>query len=319
MNPPGTGDVCKAASLTCAGAGDYCGGDQMGGDSNTLYHCNAAGQAPASSMPCANGCDVKPPGQNDVCHAGLSCPGGGAYCGSDGVQGGDASTLYQCPGAGQAPSSSQVCSSGCSVEPQGTPDFCSTAGTCPTGGDYCGGDGVSGPSNVLYHCNAGGQPPASSTTCPAGCVVEQQGVADICAPSGMGSCSSVAQAALNWEANQLNSGNPWSDYCLAFVYNAFVNAGDTIGYLQKPTAAASLAAAQATGQFVPWNGSCPCGAILYWAANQCNGEDGHIVICNGDGTVSTSGWPGYNGSPSASVSWLDGQECGNTPSGYILP
>jgi hypothetical protein len=178
---------------------------------------------------------------------------------------------------------------------------------------------VSGPSNVLYHCNGAGQAAASSTTCSAGCTVEPAGTADLCASSGKGSCSAVARAALNWEENQLNTGNSWSDLCLGFVYNAFVNAGDTIGYLQRSTAADSLAAAKATGHFVGWNGSCPCGAILYWAANSCNGEDGHIVICNGDGTVSSSGWQGYNGSASVSISWLDSEECGATPSGYILP
>ena len=289
------------------------------GNPDTLYHCSQSGAAPASSTPCANGCDTMPSGQSDVCHHGLSCPGSGDYCGADGVQGGDANTLYHCPGAGQAPSGSDACSNGCTIKPAGTADVCSAAGSCPTGGDYCGGDGVSGPSNVLYHCASGGQAPASSTTCSAGCVVEPQGTCDFCASSGTTSCSTLGQAALNWEENQLNSGNSWSDYCLAFVYTAFSDSGDSIGFLGKPTAADSLAAAQATGQFVPWNGSCPCGAILYWAANTCNGEDGHIVICNGDGTISSSGWPGYAGSPSVSISWMDAEECGSTPSGYIMP
>jgi hypothetical protein len=62
-----------------------------------------------------------------------------------------------------------------------------------------------------------------------------------------------------------------------------------------------------------------CGAILYWPANTCNGEDGHVVICNGDGTVSTSGWPGFAGGTSTTITWLDGEECGATPAGYIVP
>jgi hypothetical protein len=153
--------------------------------------------------------------------------------------------------------------------------------------------------------------------CSGGCTVEPAGTNDVCA--GEGGCSALGQAALNWEAGQLNSGNAWSDYCLGFVNNAYAHAGNSPSYLHLADANASLDAARATGQFVPWNGTCPCGAILYWAANQCNAYYGHVVICNGDGTASTSGWPGFGGSTDASISWLDGSECGNTPAGYILP
>jgi hypothetical protein len=316
VEPAGTNDLCKG-SIVCPTSGDYCGGDSMSGDPNTLYHCSAAGQAPASSQACANGCRTMPQGTNDVCNSSQSCPGGGDYCGGDGVQGGDANTLYHCPGAGQPPSGSQACSNGCTIEPAGTNDFCAGATTCPTAGDYCGNDQLGGPANVLYHCTAAGQPPTSNTPCSGGCVVEPQGQNDVCA--GGGGCSATGQAALNWEANQLNGGNSWSDYCLGFVNQAYQAAGRKIGYLQAPDANTALGEAEAAGGFVGWNGNCPCGAVLFWSANSCNGEFGHVVICNGDGTASTSGWPGFNGNTHASISWLDGQECGHTPSGYILP
>lgn len=317
VEPAGTNDLCAGTIVCPSLTGDYCGGDSLGGDPSTLYHCSAAGQAPSSSQVCGNGCATKPSGTNDVCRSAQSCPGTGAYCGSDGVQGGDAKTLYQCPGAGQAPTSSQPCASGCTIEPAGTPDFCAATSTCPTTGDYCGNDRLGGPANILFHCTTAGQAPSSSTVCSGGCLVEPQGSSDVCA--GGGACDATEQSALNWEANQLNSGNVWSDYCLGFVNTAYQRAGSPLGFLSAPTASDALAQAQATGRFVGWNGNCPCGAILFWAANSCNGEDGHVVICNGDGTVSTSGWPGFDGATHAGISWLDGEECGHTPSGYILP
>jgi hypothetical protein len=316
VNPPGTNDECASAGATCPGGGDYCGGDVISGDPNTLYHCDSVGSAPSSSEPCSNGCSIQPSGSNDYCQLAQSCPGAGAYCGSDGVQGGDGNTLYDCPGAGMAPTSGEPCSMGCTTMPAGTNDFCSLTTACPTGGDYCGNDGLNGPSGVLFHCAAAGQPPASWTACDSGCVEEPQGTNDVC---GGGACGTYGAAALHWEASQLNSGNSWSDYCLGFVNQAFQAAGDYLWWLQEPNANASLADAEGVAGFTWWNGSCPCGAILYWAANACNGEWGHIVICNGDGTVSTSGWPGYAGSTSASISWLDGEECGYTPTGYLVP
>jgi hypothetical protein len=290
----------------------------VGGDANTLYHCTAAGQPPSSSQACPAGCSIQPQGTNDRCTVTLTCPSAGDYCGSDGVNG-DASTLYHCAAAGEPPSSSQPCANGCSVQPAGTDDYCVPDLKCPTAGDYCGNDGVGGPANVLYHCAAAGQPPTSSTTCAMGCAIEPQGVSDVCA--GANGCSAQGAAALAWEAGQLNSGNSWSDLCLGFVNNAYANAtgGNSPWYFGAAGAAASLGQARGTGRFVNWNGSCPCGAALYWDANACNANWGHIVICNGDGTVSTSGWPGYGGSTSASISWLDQEECGHAPAGYILP
>ena len=318
VEPQGTNDLCKG-SIVCPGGGDYCGGDSMSGDVNTLYHCAAANQPPASSQPCANGCQALPAPNPDVCRSSQTCPGTGDYCGSDGVQGGDANTLYHCPGSGKPPSGSQACASGCTVEPAGTNDFCAATSKCPSSGAYCGNDGLNGPANVLYQCSGVGASPGSPTICTSGCSVQPSGTPDYCIGANGGGCNATEQTALNWEANQLNTGHPWSDLCLGFVNNAFKNAGDSLGYLQQYSAADALAAARNTGRFVNWNGSCPCGGILFWGANSCNGEDGHIVICNGDGTVSTSGWPGFSGSTHAGISWLDGMECGYTPAGYILP
>src|SRR5262252_8196400 len=79
---------------------------------------------------------VGPQGGKTAGLSGLSCPGGGYYCGSDGVAGGDPNTVYYCPGAGQAPTVAQPCTSSCSTQPAGTNDFCS----CLTGGTVEGID-----------------------------------------------------------------------------------------------------------------------------------------------------------------------------------
>lgn len=49
---------------------------------------------------------------------------GGAYCGNDKVTNGDPSTLYECPVAGQPPTSATVCAAGCVVESPGVEDRC---------------------------------------------------------------------------------------------------------------------------------------------------------------------------------------------------
>ena len=56
----------------------------------------------------------------------ITCTGKapGAYCGGDQVTNGDPSTLYECPGAGQAPTKATPCVAGCVVEPPGTADHC---------------------------------------------------------------------------------------------------------------------------------------------------------------------------------------------------
>lgn len=52
--------------------------------------------------------------------------GAGAYCGGNYVDNGDPSMLYQCPGAGMAPTSAMACAAGCLREPDGVPDRCAT-------------------------------------------------------------------------------------------------------------------------------------------------------------------------------------------------
>ena len=185
---------------------------------------------------------------------------------------------------------------------------------CPTGGDYCGDNGVGGPAGYLFHCTAG-QIPTSYTQCHTVCLHEPNGVDDICANG----CSAAGSTALQWEANQLAAGNSYSDLCLGFANQAYRHAGETLSYMQQYDAYDALLAAEATGHFVPWNGSCPCGAILFWGQNACNGNYGHVVLCTGDGDMSTAGWPGFAGTPHMSIAWMSMEECGHAPAGYILP
>ena len=254
--------------------------------------------------------------------AGLDCPGKGAYCGNDGVTGGSADTLYQCPGKGEAPSSSTVCSSGCQVEPSGTADSCKKSGglVCPGAGAYCGNDGVTGGSaGTLYQCPGAGEAPSSSTVCSNGCKVEPSGTSDYCIsapPPDGGSCPSDYAAALAWEAGVISAGDAGncsgsppsccSDWCLEFVADAFSNAGVSVPELAHGYAYETIADFQNAGNWTAWSSGAvpPCGAIVVWAAAAGNGGDGHIVISNGDGTASTSGWPGYAGSSNAAISWL---------------
>ena len=115
-------------AAVCLGAqsGAYCGGDDMSGaDTSTLYQCPGANLAPTSAKVCPNGCVIAPPGQPDACAPGPICLGGaGAYCGGDEMQNADSTKLYQCPGAGLAPTSSTACANGCVIAPAGTPDKC---------------------------------------------------------------------------------------------------------------------------------------------------------------------------------------------------
>ncbi|MEO8551910.1 MAG: M23 family metallopeptidase [Kofleriaceae bacterium] len=54
---------------------------------------------------------------------------GGAYCGGDHVANADPDTLYECPVAGEPPTSAQACPAGCKIEPSGTEDRCITPTT----------------------------------------------------------------------------------------------------------------------------------------------------------------------------------------------
>jgi C1A family cysteine protease len=60
-------NVPPSTDPSCPGPGDYCGGDGMSGDQDTLYHCAAAGQPPASSTRCMSGCQLQPSGTKDNC------------------------------------------------------------------------------------------------------------------------------------------------------------------------------------------------------------------------------------------------------------
>ena len=128
-NPLGSALCLSAAS------GAYCGNDSMSGaTAGTLYQCPGANQAPTSLQVCANGCVVAPAGDPDYCASGPLCLSSapGAYCGNDSMSGATAGTLYQCPGANQAPTSSQACAGGCNVAPAGYPDTCNSSSSSST-------------------------------------------------------------------------------------------------------------------------------------------------------------------------------------------
>jgi hypothetical protein len=119
--------------------GAYCGNDMMSGASaSTLYQCPGANMAPTSATPCASGCVVAPQGYPDYCASGPICNGAspGAYCGNDMMSGASASTLYQCPGPGKAPTSATPCANGCVVAAQGYPDYCKASGGGGSPGSY---------------------------------------------------------------------------------------------------------------------------------------------------------------------------------------
>ena len=59
--PDGQNDHCSC----WLGNGLYCGGNGVNGDTTTLYRCS--GGTVTVEQRCANGCQTKPNGQNDVC------------------------------------------------------------------------------------------------------------------------------------------------------------------------------------------------------------------------------------------------------------
>ena len=302
---PGASDACAACP---SGDGSYCG-SLVGGDAHTLYDC--AGGVLTVNTVCPGACNVAPQGEGDSCAA---CPSGnGLYCG-DSV-GGDANVLYSCTDGRL--DVAQRCAAGCQPNDPGVPDSC--VPDCPNGnGLYCG-QSVGGDLSTLYQCTDGRVNAVQS--CGAPCEVHDPGVADSCPappPSSPSSgCTAAGRAALSWEAGQLAAGHAYSDYCLAFVYQAFrYGAGIVIPELQKPAAADALDQYRAEGKLHAWTGSAPCGAILLWDRNRCNGYYGHIAISNGDGTLSTSGWPGFGGSPRVTYDWMDRMDCSHTPAGW---
>jgi len=119
-----SGDPCKNAN---GGNGPYCGGS-IGGDASTLYTCT--NQQTTATQVCAGGCQVNPPGTPDACKSGSTDPctsssGNGEFCGST-LTGGDSSKLYTC--LSKKTASTVTCSSGCKVNPPGTPDQCASSG-----------------------------------------------------------------------------------------------------------------------------------------------------------------------------------------------
>jgi hypothetical protein len=108
------------AVAVCQDGGRYCGGDQIAGDPDTLYVCDA-GSVPQARGRCVHGCEVSP-SADDFCAGGPeTCTDGGFYCGGNEVDG-DPGTRYTCSaGAGTAP---VECPDGCVVMPAGTDDEC---------------------------------------------------------------------------------------------------------------------------------------------------------------------------------------------------
>lgn len=172
-----------------SGDGNYCGGNGVAGDTNTLYRCSGGSLAPIQV--CAYGCVRKPPHQNDEC-AGPPPPsppplppppphdhdcvsGDGLYCGGNGVAG-DPNTLYRCSGGN--PALEAFCLAGCQPNTPGVNDGC-RPGTCPHGdGLYCGSHDVPGDPRTLYRCFGGVVKPGGN--CARGCDRNPDGQDDSC-------------------------------------------------------------------------------------------------------------------------------------------
>jgi hypothetical protein len=105
-------------ALDCKVGGLYCG-DKVGGNSSTLYLCNAGGTTVRGK--CTYGCVDEPSG-NDACNGGGgACVVGGHYCGGDKLTG-DPQTLYVCQSSGQ-PTVFMHCANACKIV-TGNDDVC---------------------------------------------------------------------------------------------------------------------------------------------------------------------------------------------------
>ncbi|RKH70258.1 M23 family metallopeptidase [Corallococcus interemptor] len=124
------GSTCGAGQCRCSGGSDdqgraidpnitECGFRVCGGDKQ-FYTCGTGGWTSTGIACSSTGTTTG----NPLCLA--SQPG--AYCGNDSMSNAVASTLYQCPGANQAPTSAQACPNGCVVAPAGTADYCASVG-----------------------------------------------------------------------------------------------------------------------------------------------------------------------------------------------
>jgi hypothetical protein len=139
--PPGQADACFAGSspnpcggVPAADSGLYCGTSRQfgfaGGDSNTVYDCQ--GSKVASTIPCAFGCFIAPPGAPDGCDSADPCANvpaadNGLYCSGSSQFGfdpgkADDDTLYDCIGGRTA--SKTFCTNGCRIAPAGQADSC---------------------------------------------------------------------------------------------------------------------------------------------------------------------------------------------------
>lgn len=58
-------DACRGVGGPCVEGGFYCGGNKLDGDPRSLYRC--VGGVGRDRRDCANGCAIRPPGQDDAC------------------------------------------------------------------------------------------------------------------------------------------------------------------------------------------------------------------------------------------------------------
>jgi hypothetical protein len=152
-----------------------------------VYTCS--GGSTVTAVGCESGCSsgacLSPP--TDPC--GSAEAGSGLHCGGT-LTKGDPGALYNCQTGATVSKSS--CTSGCKVNPPGTPDACQPVGDPCTGaklgdGPYCGASlRGSADLTVLYQCQ--NKKTASQTTCAASCQVNPPGTPDVCKPAGSGQC-----------------------------------------------------------------------------------------------------------------------------------
>jgi hypothetical protein len=112
--------ITLAPRSTCTLGGDYCGGDELAGNVDTLYRCTDG--VPVARGRCTHGCEVRPPPMDDVCLGGpIKCSNGSMYCGGNKVDG-DPSSVYGC--VNMLPANKMMCPNGCAIEPSPNPDHC---------------------------------------------------------------------------------------------------------------------------------------------------------------------------------------------------
>ncbi len=112
-------DLVLAPRSTCETGGDYCGGDELAGDEDTLYRCTDG--VPVARGRCVHGCTVRT-GVDDGCGGGpMTCVSGGFYCGGNELVG-DPASLYRCE-EGQAVDR-MMCPNGCAIAAPPNDDFC---------------------------------------------------------------------------------------------------------------------------------------------------------------------------------------------------